>query len=201
MPVPGLRRAAATLLALALVACASAEPVPADHYYRLDVAAPAPFQQPKLNGILEVERLVADGVTAGRPVVYSESTESLELKTYHYHFWSEPPTVLLQRALVDALRTAKVAQEVVTPDSRVRPDYVLTGGVKRMEQVVDGGGDKALLELELVLRGERSGNLMLLRSYRVEQPVDGSGMSAFVGAMNAAVSEVFERFRADLATL
>lgn len=197
----GFRLAAVAALVSALAACGTAEPVPADRYYRLDVAVSQRFQQPELNGVVEVERFAADGVTAGRPIVYTERADSLELKAYHYHFWAEPPTVMLRDALVRALRAAGAAREVVAPESRIRPDYVVTGEIKRMEHVAGSTPQQAVLEIGLVLRGAQSGNLMLLRTYRIEREFAGGSMNEFVTAMNAAASEALQRFLADLAEL
>lgn len=204
--MPGRRRrigraALAAALLLTLAACGTAAPVPSDHYYRLDVTTPAPLSQPKLDGIVEVERFAADGVTADRAIAYAGSVNSLELKAYHYHFWTESPTVMLRDALIKTLRAGHVADQVVTPEDRVTPDYVITGEIKQMERVVGSQPGKALLSVDLVLRHAQDGKLLLLRSYRVVRDVSGGDMGDFVAAMNSAASEAFAHFVADLAKL
>ena len=134
-------------------------PCPKTIFYRLAVAtSPQPLARPPLAGVLEVGRFVADGLTAGRPIVYSQSGQPHALSEYHYHFWVEAPTVLLRDQLVGQLRAAKVARAVVTPEMRVDPDYVLSGKIKRLERVV-GAVPRAVVELELAVRrtdGEQS---------------------------------------------
>ncbi|MGA8259301.1 MAG: ABC-type transport auxiliary lipoprotein family protein [Arenicellales bacterium] len=196
-----IRRALmAAILLLTLTACAT-QPVPSDHYYRLDITPPKALPEPKLDGVVEVERFEADSVTADRPIVYTSSADALELKAYNYHLWTQSPTVMLRDALIRALRAAGIAREVVAPEDRASPDYVITGGIKRMERVVGTQPGQAILQIELVLRQRRSGKLLILKSYRIERDVEGDTVADFVAAMNGAASEVFARFTADLARL
>ena len=154
----GIKKAVISTLALVLLAaCGSAAPVPEDQFYRLSaVMTVAPQSKTLFPGTLEIDRFVADGLTAGRPIVYSEAGKPFQVKEFHYHFWTQPPTVMLRDELVTYLRRAKVADIVVTPEMRVSPDYVLTGKIRRLEKVV-GTPPKAVLEIELGLRKASGG--------------------------------------------
>ena len=187
-------------MAATLGACAQ-PPLPEDHFYRLGVAtSPAPLAQPPLPGVLEVERFVADGLTAGRSIVYSESGQPHALHEYHYHFWVEPPTVLLRDQLVAQLRAAKVARAVVTPEMRVDPDYVLAGKIKRLERVV-GTKPQAVVELEIAVRQTGGDRLAFLQTYRVEEAVAADSVAAAVAAINKALGAIYTKFTADLSRL
>lgn len=190
------------ILAGLVAACGSAAPVPEDQFYRLkamraDGAASGKMLFP---GTIEIDRFVADGVTAGRPIVYSEAGKPYQVKEYHYHFWTQPPTVMLRDELIAYLRAAGVAKAVVTPEMRVAADYVLTGKIIRLEKVV-GQPSKAVLEIELGVRKATGGALIFLDTYRVESASDGPGVDDAVHALNAALSEVYGQFVADLAKL
>lgn len=192
--LPALAVAAAGVVA----ACGSAPPVPEDQFYRLkavraESAAPAKLLFP---GTVEIDRFVADGVTAGRPIVYSEAGKPYQVREYHYHFWTQPPTVMLRDELVSYLRVAKIAKAVVTPEMRVNADYVLTGKIIRLEKVV-GTPAKAVLEIELGVR-KATGGLVFLETYRIEAAADGPGVDDAVHALNAALSTVYGKFVADL---
>ena len=65
--------------ALLVTACTQPE-LPQDHYYRLNVASPQQVSL-KLDGVLEVERFRADGLTSGRPIVYSKGNGNLSAAT------------------------------------------------------------------------------------------------------------------------
>jgi ABC-type uncharacterized transport system auxiliary subunit len=185
----------------AMVGACAQPPLPEDHFYRLDVAtSPEPLASPPLPGVLEVERFIADGLTAGRPIVYSESGQPHALREYHYHFWVEAPTVLLRDQLVAQLRAAKVARFVVTPEMRVDADYVLTGKIKRLERVI-GAEPRAVVELELAVRQTGGDRLVVLRSYRVEEVVPTDSVAAFVATVNKALGVIYAKFTDDLAGL
>lgn len=197
-----MRKASWALLMLlhpALGACAQPE-VPQDTFYRLEVGIPEmALSTPRLQGTLEIERLSADGLTAGRPIVYSRSDRPRELQEYHYHFWTEPPPVMLRDQLVTYLRGAKVASAVVTPETRVAAEYALTGKIKRLERVIGAtpGAAKAVVELELGVRQTTGERLLFLETYRVETAATADTVGAAVDAMNEGLSRVFALFVSD----
>jgi ABC-type uncharacterized transport system auxiliary subunit len=150
-----------------------------------------------LAGTLEVERFVADGVTASRPLVYSESGQDHILQEYHYHFWVEPPPVMLRDELAAYLRAARVATIVVTPDVRAAADYVVGGRIKRLERVV-GAQPAAVVELELWLRDVRSNRVRVLQTYRMRNDGGRDSVSDAVQSINQAVNVIFGRFLDDI---
>jgi len=187
---------------LALSACASAPPVPEDHYYRLQaVYAADPLAKKSLPGTIEVERFVADGLTSERAIVFSQAGKPNEVTAYHYHFWAEPPTVMLRDELVSFLRASAISDAVVTPELRVNADYVLTGKIKHLEQIVADNQSRTLLEIEIGLRRPSSGKLLFLDSYRVENVAAGTNVAAAVESLNTALSIVYADFLAALAKL
>ncbi len=196
------RKIVGLVLAVAAMASACAQPpLPEDHFYRLQVTtSPAPLARPPLAGVLEVGRFVADGLTAGRPIVYSQSGQPHALSEYHYHFWVEAPTILLRDQLVAQLRAAKVARFVVTPEMRVDPDFVLSGKIKRLERVV-GATPQAVVELELAVRQTASDSLAFLQTYRVEEAVAADSVADAVAAINKALGAIYAKFTADLQRL
>ena len=190
-----------SLLALALTACGTIEPVPEDRFYRLLVAAPdRALEAPVLAGLVEVERFVADGLVDKTQIVYSEQRAPHRLEAYHYHFWTEAPVVMIRDQLVGYLRTANAATRVVTPELRVAPDFVITGKIHRLERVV-GGPFEAVIELELGLREENSDRLLLLQTYKAAVPTKGETVGDTVLALTRALDRIFARFVADLARL
>jgi len=190
----------ALLSVFSLVACAQPE-LPKDHYYRLQVQAPDKNKGDTLfKGTIEVERFLADGLTAGRPIVYSEAGSEHQLLEYHYHFWTEPPVVMLRDQLIDFLRAGKVAEMVVSPEMRSRPDYRLTAKIKRLEKIV-GPKPSAIAELQLGLQDEQTGNIIHLANYRVEVGAKSASVGDAVIAMNKALTEIYARFVASLAKL
>ncbi len=195
----GLARLPRLLIALALGGCASG-PAPSDHYYRLDVGAPASaLEAPAFPGTLVVERFRADALTSERLLVYRRADESSEVYRHAYHYWLDSPTTLLPRALASYLRAAGAANRVVTNETRLRPDFAVEGRIVRFERVLGGSAPAVLVELELSLTREADRELMLLATYREEREADGRSIAQAVDAFSRALADIFARFLADAA--
>ena len=187
-------------MSVSLGACAQPE-LPKDHYYRLNVTTPQQTKQEIIfKGTIEIERFVADGLTAGRSIVYSDSSNEQQLMEYHYHFWTEPPIIMLRDQLIDFLRATNVATMVVSPEMRARPDYRLTAKIKRLEKVV-GSRPSAIAELELGLQNEKNGEIVHLANYQVEVKAQSQSVDDAVIAMNKALRKIYTRFVASLRKL
>ena len=190
-----VRGLCAALGLAALAACGQPE-LPTDHYYRLQAAQPSPLARPVLKGTIEVNRFTADGLVAGRPIVYTEPDQPHQVKEYHYHFWTEPPTILLRDQLVAYLRAAKIADTVTTPEMRANADYVLTGRIIRLEKI-EGAAPKGALEIELGVRSG-GGKIVFLDVYKLEVAADNNSVEAGVRALNQALDRTYAKFAADL---
>ena len=196
-PYSPLTKMGLVVVALAagiLAGCAAPPPAPEDQFYRLAVTAEPGDQV--LDGVIEVGRFDASGALGNRPLLYVDKGSNA-LTEYHYHFWLEAPPVLLQGALVSYLRGAGVASQVVTPEMRARPDYTITGRVMRLE-TVRGAPSKGVVQLELSLRREDDGALLVLGEYATEVPAGKSGIQTDVAALEKAVDDAFARFVADI---
>jgi cholesterol transport system auxiliary component len=199
MGIRKIHLAAALVLSAILSACAQPQ-VPTDHFYRLQVAAPkAPLSEKSLPGIVEV-RFSAEGLTAGRPLVYSFSENLSEVSEYHYHFWTEPPAVMLRDRLVNYLRAAGVADKVVTPEMRTDPDFIISAAIKRLERVI-GDNPGAVAELEISVKRSREEEIFLLETYSFKATFDRDSVGAAVASLGVAVSQIYTAFLDDLSRL
>jgi ABC-type uncharacterized transport system auxiliary subunit len=195
-PVPAVSRrvllkAGLALPAGAALAACSAEPVPLDTYYRLQptMAYPARPGGP-LPGTAEVAPLRGEGIINSRAILYRLSPS--ELRQYTYHFWSEAPAAMLQRALIDALRAARAFEQVVAPEMRMARNYEVLGTLRTFEHDTSGR-DRVLVALELGVRKLGADGQATLKSYAAEEScADGS-----VAAAVRAFSQAFDRIAAD----
>lgn len=196
-----MRRIAIIGLVALVSSCAAQAPVPQDKFYRLQaVLASDPLSTPVLPGVLEVERFTADGLTAGRPIVYADAGDPNQLREYHYHFWTQPPTIMLRDELVTYLRNAGVAKSVVTPEMRLDSDHVLTGRIRMLEQIV-GAKNATAVELEVSLRNPKDGKLLFLKSYRHEAEQSSTGVASAVDSLNEALNIIYADLLDDLRKL
>jgi cholesterol transport system auxiliary component len=185
------------LVAVATVGCASG-PAPRDHYYRLETTPPNALASPKLSGTLEVERLRAEAISQGRQMLYRDASPSGEIGQYSYYYWADPPSLMLQDQLVRYLRAAGVAEKVVTPAVRVKSDYLVSGRIVQLERVLGGGEPRVAVEIELSLMRQKGHELLLLKTYREERVVPGTGVSDAVTAFDQGVTAIFGQFLADI---
>lgn len=184
------------LLAIALAGCAQA-PVPADRFYRLLPPAPRALERPALPGTLLVKRFSADGLLGQRAVVYADVAAPGVLYQYRYHFWADAPNSLLQDLTVQALRAARVAREVVTPELGVDARYVLFGRVRRLEHLL-GDSPAVAVSLELGITGADHDVPIVLEDHQITLPLAESGVDAAVQAMSEAVRQILDEFIAGL---
>ena len=178
-----------------LSGCASPS-VPQDRYYRINLINPASGTM-VLNGVVEMDRFVAVGLTAGRAIVYTTDANAQILQEYNYDFWHEPPAVMLRDSLIDYMRSANVAKDIVTPEMRANANYLLSGRIHRLE-IIRGSSPQAVVELELGVSDARTGAVLIVRSYRTDVPASGSSVEAAAKAVNKAVEDIYARFLSDL---
>ena len=215
-----MRRLGLLVLALAgLTGClGSAPPVPRDHYYRVLVAPPAQGDAPRrisgqsastqsasrqgatgimFPGVLSVAPLDADGLLRERPLLYSATGRAHEMQQHDYHYWMDPPPKMLQAQLVDYLRASGLAKAVITPDLRVRPDYEITGRLKRFERLLGGGPTRVVAQVELAMVEIERNQLLVIETYSAEVAAADDSVEASVLALDQALARIFERFLAD----
>lgn len=182
------------VLAAGFVACAG-PPAPRDHFYRIEVVAPAAGGA-QLPGILEVERMGSDGTLRDRAMLKT-LPGSPEVTPYAYHRWTDSPTLLLQRALADYLRSAAVAESVVTPDAGATEDWQVNGYLRRLDHVI-AATPSVRVELELRMRRLDGEDLVEQRIYAAQGIPDDASLEAAARAFSVAIGEIFAEFTNDL---
>lgn len=182
---------------LILVSACTQPAIPEDHFYRL-APAPADGQQSRaLAGVIEVNRFIADGLTGRRPIVYTDSIDAGEVRAYHYHFWSEPPPILLQNRLVAYLRARLPGATVVTPDARVEPDFIISGKIRRFEQV-RGPSGKIDVALEFAVKRSRDDRMIFLKPYAVRIGTSNATVGEAVKRISQGVNAIYAKFLSEI---
>lgn len=199
MSLPGIDRRlfVAGLGASVLGACA-ADPPPTEVFYRL--GEPAPVQAlagGPIRGIVDVAQVRTQGVVGGRAILYRNAPD--QVIAYHYHAWQEPTGVMMQRALLDALRSAQAFETVATPEMRLDRTFELMGDLLLLEHVLAGGGN-VVVEIEISLRRIAGNRQLLAKTYRAEEPA-GAAVTSAIPAFTRAVGKITAALLADLAAL
>jgi cholesterol transport system auxiliary component len=189
-----LSLAGSLLSAFALAGCLSGPP-PADHFYRLEVGDPAgPVEKP-LGGTLHVDRFRVDAVLGDRHMLYRQDSDTAEIRQFTYHYWSDPPSLLVQTELTEYLQEARASGVVMDANARVKPDHTITGRIRRFDQVV-GSEPGVVVEIDVSVRA--AGAIVLQKSYIERRTASADTPSAAADAFAEAVQAVFVRLLADV---
>jgi ABC-type uncharacterized transport system auxiliary subunit len=199
--IRGWRRPAILLAITAMTVqggCLSG-PVPRDRFYRLEVPdATTRLELPRLRGRLLVDSIRGGAMTLERLMLYRNADDPSQVRRESYDQWVDPPPAMVQRALVQFLRSANAAREVITPEMRVEADFRLTGRLARFERLDGQGAPRAIIEVEFTLVRLEDRGLLLLKTYREEKPVDGDGIGNSAEAFSRALQRILERLLLDL---
>jgi len=196
IPSKPVRASIVAALALAVGGCLSGPP-PADHFYRLEVGEPKGAIAKPLEGTLHVDRLRGDAVLSERQMLYREGGNSAEIRQYTYHRWSDPPALFVQAELVEYLQKARVAAVVMPANARVDPDHLVSGRIRRFDQV-KGSETSVIVELDLTLTTE-GGDVVVHATYLERQTAANDSPAAAADAFTRALEAAFAHFVADIA--
>ncbi len=174
-------------------------PVPRDRFFRLEVPdAAARLELPRLRGRLLVDSIRGSEMTLERLMLYRSADDPSQVKREGYDQWVDSPPAMVQRALVEFLRSANAAREVITPELRLGADFRLSGRLDRFERLVGQGSPRATIEIEFTLVRLEDRELLLLESYREEEPADGDGIGSSAKAFSRALHRILQRLTLDL---
>ena len=181
------------LITAALVSsCGAARP---SKYYALDLPAVAPATGGPYPVALLVGRFSAPHLYRDERVVYR--TGEVQIGTYEYHRWAEPPTDMLETMLVRSLRASGRYQTVQRLASNTRGDYILRGRLHRLEEVA-GPPMLARVTFELELYDQKTGTTVWTHYYSSDEPVNGKEVPDVVQAINRNVQRGLAESLADL---
>lgn len=190
------------LLPLLIAACATGEPIPEDHYYRLIApVAPARLAEPAIPGTLKVEPIETFGIYRERAMLYARSDNPAGLGQHHYHYWIDTPSRLIRDQLVDYLRKSGVADTVAGAQIGLRGDLRLHLELKNFERVIHPSGAVSVkVRLDAVIT-DPSERPLKIASYLREPQADDASIAASVDAFNRALEGIYGQLLKDLITL
>jgi len=187
----------AFIVTVALAAC-SAPTVPDFTYYRLPRPEPLEAAPKPLFGDIVVDVFAADGLYGDQALIYATDPAAQELRQYHYQLWTDPPTRVLQRRMIEQLRKTNLAGEITDELPASHPAIRISGQILRFDRAPnEAGGFTATVALKL-RADDQTGTPMLDEYYRAERPAADATMRATVDAYGAALDQVFAAFYADL---
>ncbi|WP_170113076.1 ABC-type transport auxiliary lipoprotein family protein [Ahniella affigens] len=206
MPLPRLPtlllRTGAVLAILLLAACASA-PVPDMAFYRMSSVPDrerAADAEPRFPVPITVSPFRADGVYNDQAILYAVKPEG-SIKAYHYQLWDEPPSLMLQRRLIDQLR-AEYAAKLITDRLPPGLDALrISGRLQRFERVRMNQRWHARVRMEIRVERRQQDAPLLLNDYGADVEAESDTIQASIRAFAAALDQSYAAFSADLAQL
>ncbi|HEV7491371.1 MAG TPA: ABC-type transport auxiliary lipoprotein family protein [Rhodanobacteraceae bacterium] len=186
------------LLAVAALGGCGSPTVPDFTYYRLPNPQPLEAAPAPLFGDIVVDVFGADGLYSDQALIYALDSTAEQLRQYHYQLWTDPPTRVLQRRMIQQLRGAKIAGDVTDALPASHPAIHISGVILRFDRSPNGsGGFNATVALKL-RADDIGGSPMIDDYYRAELPTAGTDVKATVDAYGAALDQIFAEFYTDL---
>lgn len=179
-----MRRWMATaMLASACVISACGGGARPSKFYALEVpAATATAGEPYPVSIM-VGRMTASHLLRDDRIVYR--TAGLQMGTYNYHRWAEPPTDMLEAMITRLLRSSGKYKSVHTLRSNAVGDYILRGRLHDFEEVTSPSGLVARVAFDIELFHRESGATVWSHTYSHDEPVNSKEVSDLVAALNS----------------
>lgn len=183
------------LLACAAAGCVSAR---SPRYYTISLPRVAsPPADPAFPVTLVVGRLYAPHLLRDDRVVYSLT--DVEMGVDEYHRWAEPPTGMIERILVERLRTSGKYRTVQHLSSTTHGDFILRGYLGALNEVDDPSGLKARFSLQLELFDVKAARVVWSDSYTHDEPVARKTVNAVVESLKTGVNAGVEQLTGSLA--
>jgi len=195
-----VRRARRLLFLLAMVGisvgCGASRPV---KYYVLD-PAPTPGAAgtnpaARFPVTLLVARVTASHLYRDDRLVFGSGP--VQLGTYEYQRWAEPPTEMVQDALISALRSTGQYRSVSAIGSNLRGEYLLRARLNALDEV-DKPEVTARFSIDLELFDTKAGATLWTSSYSHDAPVTGKAVPDVVRALDENVSTGIAQLAAGL---
>ncbi len=190
----------AVIVVALLSACSiGGSAIPEDHYYRLpEVSTEKQLKTPFQNLLIKPVRVA--GLYHERSLLYVETDSPLELRRYHYHYWVEPPALLLTKQIQAYFKARDHADHSSLAPSQSAA-VIMVPRLLNFERLVGPAGIEVLVRLEFVLQHQGAGQRDWTQIYSAQVPVDSVSMHDTVRAFGAAIDQTIQALNADLLKL
>jgi len=178
-----------------LMGCVSGARFPA--YYTLHV--PPTLDVPIAGGTrssLAVREFHSPAYLRQGAIVYRTSPEQVGF--YQYHRWAVDPREFLTNAIIDRLRATGRFAEVRAYDGRADVDFVLSGGLEKLEEVDYEGGVRVEVALSAEITDPRAGKTVWANVASESERVDKRNVPAVVAEMSHAMDGAIQKLMASL---
>lgn len=184
---------------LMLVLCGCGGKIRYPHYYALEIPPPAPRLENGMRfpGVVAVRRFDAPAYLRRGGIVYRRTPE--EIGFYDYHRWAENPADAVTSAVIDALCSARLFAAVKSYDGQDRHDYVISGRLKRLDEIDYGGCVRVDVKISAELTSLRESATLWTGEADASLGIESHDVNGVVTAMSRALQKSVDRMLMDLA--
>jgi len=179
-------RHVAPLVLAWLAACGSVE-LPREHFWRLDLPAPAGGELPR-GGVLRVDDLQLGNALSGDCLVRADGPNHLE--QLELQRWIAPLDRLITEAVVLGLSRTRIFTLVKGAGDAGAEDHVLHGRVVEFGELTQGDTDVGRAVIQFWIEGKDG--IALAEEIQAEVPLEGQGPEAAVRALSHALQQVLD---------
>jgi ABC-type uncharacterized transport system auxiliary subunit len=170
------------LVGISVAGCGGSRPV---KYYVLDAApAPAVSAAPQIPATVLVARVTASSLYREDRLVYGTGT--VQLGTYEYERWAEPPSDMLQDVVVKTLRASGNFKSVARISSNLRGEYIVRGQLFALDEV-KSPDLSGRFSFQLELFDPKANSMVWSNIYTHDEPVNGKTVADVVEALDRNV--------------
>lgn len=167
-------------------------------YYAIEVP-PAPANhvaRTRLAGTLAVRRFESAPYIRQKRIVYRPVPE--EIAFYEYHRWVSDPADMVTTAMIDSVRTSGLFSSVKWYDGQNQQDYLMSGRLKKLEEIDYGGAVSVTAELSAELINLQTGATEWTDDATETLKVEENSVNSIVVELGHAIQRSIDRLMLSL---
>lgn len=129
-------------------------------------------------------------------IVYRESPTQVGF--YEYHRWVTDPGATATTAIIGSLRSAGLFSQVESNASHIKPEFLLTGKLERLDEIDYGGAVRVEVKISAQLVNLQTASLVWSGAEAETARVEKATVNSVVSEMSRAAQKCIERLLADM---
>ena len=192
-----MKNCAALLLgALVLAGCGTVR-YPTTYVLNLPPPAPQPERLSAIPGSVEIREFRCPEYLCEGRIVYRPGAE--EVGFYEYHRWAMNPRTAITQYLIDSMRVQPLFKSVAAHERGSEAAYVLSGEVRRFEEVDEGQEVRAICTVSAQLVDARTKSVVWSHTASETVVVEKRDVAGVVSSLSTAARTVADRLLKSMA--
>ena len=163
---------------------------PLKHFYQVYYQPKESSQQP-IKATLRIKTFNSDKVYKKYNLVYRTSYE--EMFYYNTHFWASRPEDMITDLVANHFSKQQVFSDIIITMDK-KPDYVLSGRILAMDEVIEGEKSYARVAINFELKDYKTEDIVVAYSFDKKKEAEGKKPVDVVRAMSEIIESEIEVF-------